>query len=203
MKLVSTDMRSADIDNLVSALQKGDLGVLNSEQLEYYNKVSVADDLMRDYQNHGKGKRVIAKMLMIKFNLRSEASAYKLINDAMYVFRSTNLLDKDYYKQLILDWQIHIFKLCMANPNRNFKHLNQAISNMIKIVGLDKADPEPLDPRLVGNNNYYMVVNTGGEQSLKVDLKQVHLIPLAERMKLMDDILSESTNVEFETIAVE
>ncbi len=200
MNLPELPSQRGKVEKIVDAMQAGDLSVLNADELAYYNKVNYADDIMRDYTHYGKGIRSMAKMIMIKFpEVRSESTAYKLINDAKYIFRSTNILDKDYFKPIILDWQIKVFKLAMANPNKNFKHLNTALQNIIKILGFDKRDPEPITAEMLGNNNYYMILNLPGK-SKKLDLKNIPSISYDERISLMREIQDNAAEVEFEEI---
>lgn len=200
MNLPDIPERRSEAEKVVEAMQKGDLSILSKSDLEYYNKVNYADDIMRDYNHYGKGLRAIAKMVMIKFpDVRSESTAYKLINDAKYIFRSTNILDKDYFKPIILDWQIKVFKLAMANPSKNFKHLNTALQNIIKILGFDKRDPDPITADMLGGNNYYMVLNFENKTK-RLDLKSIPSISFEERLDIMKQIQENASEIEFEEI---
>lgn len=200
MSLLTVGMNRTTIDNIVEAVQKGDLSFLCAEDLEYYNAISFADDLLRDYKNHGRGKRHIAKMIQLKWNV-SETTAYKYMNDAMYVFRTTNILDKDYWKQTVLDMQMNVYRLAMADASKNFKHANAAIANIIKILGFDKRDPEPVTADMLGQNNYYMVIaSPDGKQLNKIDFKTMGKVPHEERMQLMESILNNTAYASFEEV---
>lgn len=198
MSLIKARNTHTAIDAIIAALQKGDLSFLDADTLEYYNWLSFADDIMRDYRNHGKGSRHLAKMVAVKCDV-SEVTAYKILNDAKYVFRTVNIVEKDHWRYVILDMQMKLYNLMMVNPSKNFKHLNTAIANMIKLVGLDQKDSDQIPLDKLGGNKYVMVFNVGGEMK-ELPLSSIMTMKPDEKEKLIEIIAQQTEAVKFEEI---
>lgn len=198
MSLIKARNTHTAIDAIIAALQKGDLSFLDTDTLEYYNRLSFADDIMRDYRNHGKGSRHLAKMITVKFDV-SEVTAYKILNDAKYVFRTVNIVEKDHWRSVLLDMQMKLHNLMMVNPAKNFKHLNTSIANMIKLVGLDQKDSDQIPLDKLGGNKYVMVFNVDGEMK-ELPLSSIMTMKPDEKEKLIEIIAQQTEAVKFEEI---
>lgn len=198
MKSIKAKQSTGYIESIMAAIQTGDLSPLDAETLHYYNMLSSADDLIRDYRNHGKGMRHLAKMLMVKYSI-SEPTAYKLLNETRLVWRSQNIIDKDQWRTILIDMQMGLHKLMMANPNKNFKNLNASIANMIKLAGLDQKDAEQIPLDKLGNNKYVMIINVNGEMK-ELPLSKFATMRPEEKEKLIELISNEADEVSFEEI---
>lgn len=201
MSLIKARNTHTHIEAIIESLQKGDLSFLSEDEMKYYNMISFADDILRDYKNHGNGSRYMANMVKAKYGV-SEVTAYKLLNDARYVFRTVNIIDKEHWRSVLVDMQMKLYKLMMANPPKNFKHLNQAISNMTKLLGLDQRDSEAIPLDKLGGNKYVMIINVGGE------IKELPLTSLInmkdeEKQHILEMITQEAADVKFEDIMPE
>lgn len=201
MRSIKARNSTGAVDKIMHAIQVGDLSVLDADDLHYYNMLSSADDLLRDYRNHGKGVRHIARMLMVKYSV-SEVTAYKLINEAKYVWRSVNIVDKDHWRPILLDMQMGLHKLMMANPTKNFKNLNASIANMIKLVGLDQKEAEQIPIEKLGNNKYVMIFNINGEMK-ELPFSSIMNMKPDEKEKLLDLIATQADSVSFDEIMPE
>lgn len=201
MRSIKARNSTGAVDKIMHAIQIGDLSVLDADDLHYYNMLSSADDLVRDYRNHGKGVRHIARMLMVKYSV-SEVTAYKLINEAKYVWRSINIVDKDHWRPILLDMQMGLHKLMMANPSKNFKNLNASIANMIKLVGLDQKEAEQIPLEKLGNNKYVMIFNINGEMK-ELPFSSIMNMKPDEKEKLLDLIATQADSVSFDEIMPE
>lgn len=201
MKSIKARATRTSIDNVMEAIQKGDLSILNEDDLKYYYMLSSADDIIRDYRNYGKGIRHMAKMLTVKYTI-SEVTAYKLLNEAKYAWRSVNIVEKDNWRPILLDMQMGAYKLMMANPSKNFKHINAAIANMIKLVGLDQKDAEQIPIEKLGGNKYVMVFNMNGEMK-EMPFESIVKMKEDEKEKLMALIAEQANDVTFEEIMPE
>lgn len=198
MSLVKARSTHTAIDAIIGALQKGDLSFLSQDELNYYNMLSFADDILRDYKNHGNGSRHMAGMIKAKYNV-SEVTAYKILNDARYVFRTVNILDKDHWRSVLVDMQMKLYKLMMVNPQKNFRNLNQAISNMTKLLGLDQKDADPIPLDKLGGNKYVMVIQVEG-QLKELPLSSLLNMKEEEKQAVLDMISKDAAEVSFEEI---
>jgi hypothetical protein len=73
----------------------------------------------------------------------SERHARRDINDAVRLFGSTTQLNKNADRYLIYQYCMHVFNAAKAAGD--ITEMNRAITNMIKITGIDKEDPEKID----------------------------------------------------------
>ena len=75
-----------------------------------------------------------------KLDKRSKAQAYRDIKNAHNLFGDIQATSKDGVRSILYEYAMKIFQL--ATNDKNITEMNRAMSNLIKLKGLDRDDPE-------------------------------------------------------------
>jgi hypothetical protein len=70
----------------------------------------------------------------------SEGQAYRDMKEALQLFGDVMKTEKEGYRQVVYEYAIKTFQL--AAKNGDYKAMNQAVTNMMKLQGLDREDPD-------------------------------------------------------------
>jgi hypothetical protein len=116
-------------------------------------------------RTQGKSLEKTVKLLIARYGV-SRATAYRRCRDASTLFADVTRTNKEGERQIVYEMAQKAYHA--ANKLGDPKGMNGAISNMIKIKGLDKEDTTALTPELLGDKNYYLQVGQGGSKGQKV-----------------------------------
>lgn len=111
---------------------------LTDKQEEIRQRWEAAWTLMCNYHSPDQTKAMIAK----QFNI-SERQALRDIKNSILLFGDVSKTSKEAYRHLLFEYSMKAWQI--AAKDRNADGMNRAVSNMIKIKGLDKADPDGVD----------------------------------------------------------
>ncbi len=121
----------------------------------------------------------LEQALIDKFDISIRTARYDIANSKKF-FITEEMIDKDYWRGLLLRWQLKGLKLSF--DNNNFKEFNTGIRNLYMILGLGKGDKN-VNPKMLRQNvfNFYS------------DPKRIGLeeITEAEIIELVDEITAE------------
>lgn len=70
----------------------------------------------------------------------SEGQAYRDFKEALRLFGDVMKTEKEGLRQVVYEYAIKTFQL--AAKNGDYKAMNQAVNNMMKLQGLDREDPD-------------------------------------------------------------
>jgi hypothetical protein len=120
------------------AYYQGEEGSITDKEREILDRWEKADDIIR---KHGTGKDGV-NMMMTRCGV-SRAAAYRDIAAAQRFFGSMQRSEKDYWRVLIREMILETRRLAFAK--NDLKAMNAAEANLIRVMGLDKDDPEMPD----------------------------------------------------------
>jgi hypothetical protein len=144
--------------DIISGYFQGKEIELTEKQMEIANRIDYADNIIRTYPDRKK----CIKMIQAKFPDISQATAYRIYSAAKYVFGSVNKFDKNYERQLLYEKQMKLVNILWAsNPVKYAKHINTALIQAAKILGLDKPDDNAVNPQDLIQHNYLMLLQIG------------------------------------------
>jgi len=143
MAKVNKDIVPIAIVNDVQAITEymktgGNSVLLSEEQKNLLERIDFTDNLIRKYKNNSE----IVSILCVRFSV-SRKTAYKTIQATQEVYGSTATISKEYWRKITIDWIIDAINL--ARTSKDVKGLNAALANLIKALGLDKADTIDID----------------------------------------------------------
>jgi hypothetical protein len=144
--------------DLLTAYFQGKSVELTEKQKEIADRIDYADNIIRTYTE----RRKCVKMIQMKYPDISLTTAYRIFAAARYVFGSVNRFDKEYERQSIYEKQMKLASILMnTNPVKYAKHINTALLNAARILGLDKPDDAHFNPQDLVQHNYLMLVQIG------------------------------------------
>lgn len=88
--------------------------------------------------NYHSNQQAIPK-LMSQFQI-SEAQAYRDLNNSMQLFGDVLKASKDGHRYIIYELAMKTYQV--AAKNGDYKAMSQSVGNMIKLLGLDRLDPD-------------------------------------------------------------
>ena len=144
--------------DLLTAYFQGKSVELTEKQKEIADRIDYADNIIRTYTE----RRKCVKMIQMKYPDISLTTAYRIFAAARYVFGSVNRFDKEYERQSIYEKQMKLASILMnTNHVKYAKHINTALLNAARILGLDKPDDAQFNPQDLVQHNYLMLVQIG------------------------------------------
>lgn len=166
---------------------------LNPEDSKIFERWSAADDLMRRYPS----RKYCVKMMVAKYGY-DQATAHRDLANAQVLFGTINVYNKEYLKGWLIE---DILKLIQdAKVKGDHKARSAAHANLIKVLGFDREEKNPIRPEDLEPHKYYQVIVMNGE-SVKIDLDKLDEIPLSTRAKIVNSLNTQITeDVAFEMI---
>lgn len=108
----------------------------------------------------------------------SEHTAYKLIRDTETVLGSTSTIDKNYLRSIAIDMCKDVYR--RAIEKGDLRAQNSAITNLIKVAGLDRDELQQLPTDILDRITIAIQVNPA--------LLDAEVVSLQEVQKLLADI---------------
>lgn len=118
-------------------------------------------------------------LLISQFKI-SEAQAYRDIRNAIQLFGDVISSSKEGHRYVIYEYAVKTFQL--AAKNGDHKAMSQAVSNMIKLLGLDRDDPDIPEFEKLKPNVYPIVLDQQLEDTLKQLLSNPGSVNLSKLM---------------------
>ena len=167
--------------DVITAYFQGKDVELTEKQMEIANRVDFADNVIRMYTDRKK----CIKMIQTKFPDISVSTAYRIFSAAKYVFGSVNRFDKEYERQVLYEKQMKLVHMLFStNPVKYAKHINTALINASRILGLDKPDDNSVNPKDLVQHNYLMLVQIGEAMAPGlIGLPGIEKLPEAQKLK--------------------
>lgn len=167
-----------------------DHNFLSDADLRKLDRVNYADDQFRRYGNQAK----VRKMLQRKYGVSHGQSSNDL-RDMQIIHGTRQIIDKDYYRSMLADLQMKVFRKAMGKGN--YTEANKAIGTMVKILRLDADDISNVKD--LQQHEYYMIVDTG-VLSKKINLGKAPEISEEARKQLVEAMHCEAMDMAFEEI---
>jgi hypothetical protein len=134
----------------------------------------------------------VVEMLVNEYDI-SIAQAYRDLKIAKKLFGDVNESTKQAERNFLSELALITFR--EAANARNFNQMNKAITNLIKLKGLDQDEPDNYDEESMKSHNYYMVFNINGEQT-KLDVSELDTMSRDNKIKLQQILEHDITDVE-------
>lgn len=112
---------------------------------DYWQRLSVAHDLISNFSNRAKGRRYVVKVLMRKYSDITERTAYRLINESMNFFNTD--LSRDQWKSVLCESLDKVIAVAWKMSRMDW--IIKAIREQAHIQGLHLQEPEPLPEDLL------------------------------------------------------
>jgi len=124
----------------------------------------------------------VVNRLMQKFGIKKTA-AYKDISDCQRLLNPINRRDLEWIRNYIVEDALFAIKL--AKESLDMKAWEKARADLIKIYAIEKSDIAGIDPELLGNNQYYTMININNKTEV-IDMGQIYKLPVEKRKELTD-----------------
>lgn len=160
---------------------------LSDSDKKIYERWDFCDNQLRKY---GK-QRDVENMMRIKFPNISISQIKRDIENTRRLFNSITTINKDYEKLFLIE---DIKETMLeAKKTGNLNARTKAQKNLYLALGLDKDDV--IDLSKLENHEYYLTIGTR-DSILKIDLMNIHEMPLTARKRISDVLESEITEAE-------
>jgi hypothetical protein len=165
---------------------------ITSKEQEIKQRVEAAHALLCSYHSIEQS----VPLLHDKFGI-SSSTAYRDCQMAIRLYGDINHSSKEGMRHIYREWATKVFQ--MAARDRNIGEMNKALTNLVKITGLDKEDPQAFSEEMIQQHSYVAIIAAKGD-AIKIDLNKIDDIPIAERGKLANFFEGNITDVEAEVI---
>jgi hypothetical protein len=112
--------------------------LLTEQQEKHRQRLVAIWTLLCEYHGEEQARTTHAKNANI-----SDATAYRDLRDALQLFGSVRKAEKEGRRYILAEWASKTFQL--AAKNGDYESMNKAVSNLIKLWGLDKEDADTPD----------------------------------------------------------
>jgi len=196
MKQLSKMSHNSYLDRMIGFLQNPDsLLTAESEIKERFERITYVDAQIRKYPRLAQAAKAIMNNPLAPVG---RTHAYQLIKEAQYIYGSTSMYDKKYYKDILIQKALETLDFCARN-NR-VKDFNLTMANLIKLFGFDRTDENTITAEMLKQHQFLVMVNfKNSEDSYSLDLENLNKMSISERMQLLKEV--EAENVEFDMIA--
>jgi hypothetical protein len=141
-------------------------------------------------------RSAVVSRLMKKYDI-AQMTAYKDVLSAERLFGAINRRSPEWLRDFIVEDAVK--HLRYATETNNDKARIEARNTLLKVYALDKNDVEGIDPKLLGNNNYFIAVNFG-DRVEKINYDKLMEMPTEKKMKMTDFLFQDIDDVECEKI---
>lgn len=178
MSLTMSNRSNQELNLILAFIQSNDRQVALPEHLKSrLDQIDFADNQIR---RHGRSKA--AKMIMGKYNV-VKSTAYKIINDALYVYNSASKIQKEYWRNVMLDMQMA--EVIRCKNERDSKGFNAGMKNLIEIIGLNRDDNKLTAEMLQQHTIVFNISLNGGAEKYEINQDKIMKLSNDERLKLV------------------
>jgi len=139
--------------------------------------------------------RNAVKIHRLKYPNISQALAYRDLHYASRLFNSQHTFDYDFWQTWLINTTVKMIQLSEAA--QDFKSMGAGLTILKKAIG-EKPEKET-DPKLLEKHNFFIQINNNS-QKISVDLDKLNLIPKEGRERLADDLFSEISDEQAQSI---
>ena len=180
-----TKATEVTFDKIRQWVDNPDADDLSQKDKDIYERWTFAYDQLV----HERTSAVVNRM-MRKFDL-SKAQAYLDITNCKKLLNPLYRKDTEWLRNFIID--DNILQIKVAKGINDAKAWQKANANLIRMYAIEKADKEGIDPNLLGNNSYYVMLNNGGE-TRKLDLDKIAQMDPGAKEKMTDYLFEDIDN---------
>jgi hypothetical protein len=155
---------------------------------EIFNRWDFADNQLRRFPR----KRQVVDVIMKKFG-GSISRAYNDVYQAQRLFASVHPLNKEWIRNWLIEDILIAIELAKKAGDR--KALASEHNNLLKAAALEKMEEQKVDPEILSQHNFYIVVQNG-KTHYKYNLESFQSLPLSTRNKIVKELDQEITDVE-------
>lgn len=179
---------SAKDEAIIEWLTGAEDAELSPAEVEEWEKINFMDDMIRKYIQPQKA----IKAWMRKFE-KPKSSAYACYNKTQFIIGSTNIVNKKYHTNLLVEVLDKSIKICLDNDNT--KDIPRLVEQKAKLLELGKTDP--IDPNTLRPAKIILEPNA---QVLKINPpKRSEFEKMVKQLDLPKD-LTEAIMLDAETI---
>lgn len=160
---------------------------ISEQDKKIYERWDFCDNMLRKYAK----QRDVEQMMQAKFPNISIAQIRRDIENTRRLFNSISSINKEYEKLFLIEDIKETILECKRTGNLNAR--TKAQKNLYLVLGLDKTDE--IDLSKLENHEYYLTIATPSS-ILKIDLMNIHEMPVTARKRVSDVIESEITEAE-------
>jgi hypothetical protein len=156
----------------------------------YWHRLTTAHDLICSFSVRAKGRRHVVKMLRMKYPDISEATGYRLIQDALNFFQVD--IDKNQWRNILCESLNKV--IAVAWKLNRLDLMIKAIGEQSKILGLHHPDPDPLPDDLLGPKTLIISADARQFGFPEVSRKEITIrlnqynIPAHEKKRIAADL---------------
>jgi hypothetical protein len=162
---------------------------LSEEQAQRLARLKSAYELLRDEPSR---RRIVSK-LMALYGIK-ERTAYNDIHDSQKLFSAVYRYDNDFLRNVIVENALEQMRIAKQSGGRvNHKAWTEAQNTLLKVYLADKGDNDKIDPSMLGNNTY-LVMMPSGDKVLKYNLMEMDKLPAAQRESLVEKLFAKEIN---------
>lgn len=112
---------------------------------QYWDRLSMAHDLITNIADRAKGRKYVVNVLKSKYPGISDATAYRLINESINFFNTT--LDRSHWKNFLCETLDKV--IAVAWKMNRMDWIIKAVGEQAKIQGLHNPEQEPIPEELL------------------------------------------------------
>jgi hypothetical protein len=139
--------------------------------------------------------RNAVKLHRLKYPNISQSLAYRDLHCASRLFNSLHTFDYDFWQTWLINTTVRMIQL--SETAQDFKSMGAGLTILKKAIG-EKPEKET-DPKLLEKHNFFIQINNNS-QKISVDLDKLNLIPKEGRERLADDLFSEISDEQAQSI---
>jgi hypothetical protein len=187
---VSPARRETTLDKLRAYFKAADTTkpvVLSQHQLEVLTRLDAAWSLLLAKKPE---EKAVTK-LMSRFSI-SRAQAYRDLGDCKNLFGDVVKSNREADRYLLREMAMETYS--MSKKAGEFKEMNKAVDNLIKITGVQKDDANIPDAEALQPSNYVLELKSRDGSDLTLNLETIAALPAHKYEEVMN-IIQESGGV--------
>jgi len=173
-------------DKIRNWLNNPDVPSLSEKDKEIYIRWDYAYDQLKTEKT-----AAVVQRLMKKFGI-SIALAYKDINECQKLLTPMNRRDTEWLRNYIVEDLLMQIKVARESLDKSA--WEKATSHLIKIYAIEKDEHEGIDVNALGNNNYYIIVNSNNKLE-KIDYNKLSELSPEKKVELTEFLFPEIESV--------
>ena len=186
-----TRVEDMSVDMIRSWIANPDTVELSPIQKTILERIDFAYDNLKIEPSHK-----VVKKIVYKFKVSFETALLD-VERCKKIFNPTLRVDAEWLEQFIVNDALKQIKACQKMLDH--KHWQAARADLLKIYAHIKQAGDKIDPSILGDNNYFMVVNFGSNAQ-KIDYNKLNSLPIQERVELTDFLFQDADEVQIEEI---
>lgn len=169
------------------AFVNGDYDKISDKDKKILLRLDFAYDQLKNETRANTVKRIVWKFKV------SERQAQVDVKDCLRLFVPINRVDVEWLGNFIIEDAK--LQLLGARAEGNHNARIKARAHLMKMFIVAKSEQSEIDPDMLGNNNYYVVVSNG-DKMIQFNLDELNSLPLNKKMEITEDILFEEIDEE-------